>query len=210
MTDDPQTETLAAFAIACGLPDIARITQRGREPDTARYTIEFTDGRSVRVGTIKTLWSRVELSKALAVTIQRVIAPMKPAEWNEVVGALIMHGIDVEETPDESFQDTVREWLSRYADRATNGNGNSHQEAASIRAPFIRDGELHVSATEFAKYVRREYSESSIKLPELRQALSDLGYAATHISFDRGRGATKTRSSASYYRGPLLTTSNPE
>lgn len=198
--DDPdaaRAATLAAFNSLTGLHDLERITQRGRDPETARYTLHLAGDRQVRIGTIKVLWSQAELAKVLAVAIARVPQAVAAKDWRGVIGAVVSDVVEVEETPDEAFEDTVADWLGRYADRAT----NDHQEAAAHRQPFIRDGELYISATDFAQAIRRQW-DPGVKLPELRQALADLGYRTTHVSFERGRGKHKTRSSASYYHGP--------
>lgn len=213
---DPEAQraaTLAAFQALTGLHDLQTVTQRGRDPETARFTLHFAGDTTIRIGTIKVLWSQAELAKVLAVAIGRVPFAVKPNDWKAAIGALFADVVDVEETPDEAFEDTVREWLGRYADRATNGNSD-HAEAAAARAPFIKSDdhgrpELYIAATELAKYIRREYSET-VRLPELRQALADLGYRTAHVSFDRGRGATRRRSSASYYVGPPISTEAAE
>lgn len=201
---DPRAATLAAFTKLTGLPPIDRIIQRGREADTARFTIIFTDQGEVRVGTIKILWSRAELSKVLLVARGVVPEPCKPSEWTDAIGALFRHVVEVQETPDDSFQETTRDWLSTYARRAsTDVDG-----AADAREPFTKEGDLYVTANGLAKYVRREHLEQ-VKLVEIRQALTDLGFQTTKVNYSTGRGGYKTRSSAGYYHGPLTIVSSP-
>lgn len=195
---DLRRQMLDQFAVRTGLPAIQRVVQHGTEPGTARYTFEFADGREVRVGGIDILWSRASLSKVLAVTIQTVVAPLKPADWMEAVGGLVQHAVDVEERPGETFQDAVEEWLAVYLNRATSDKDG----AASMRAPFVSDNEAHLHAETFAKHIRREYSEQ-IRLPELRQALVDLGFERTTVHYQTRAGTTTKRSTASYYRAPL-------
>lgn len=196
--DEQRATVLRAFSTVTKLPALERVIQRGRDPDTARFTLQFADGTEVRVGTIKILWSRAELSKALAVAIQRVVAPMKPADWNDAIASIFKHAVDVEETPDETFEETVHDWLVTYARRAsTDANG-----AAAQREPFRRDGQLLISASSFAKYVRRD-SDEKIQLHEIRQALADLGFTTTHVNYTIRNGAGTVRSSASYYTAPL-------
>lgn len=200
-------QMLDQFAAKTGLPALDRVVQHGTEPTTARYTFEFRDGREVRVGGIDILWSRTNLSKVLAVTIQTVVAPLKPADWTEAVGGLVQHAVDVEERPGETFQDAVEEWLAVYLGRASNDKDG----AASMRVPFIHENEAHLHAETFAKHIRREYSET-IKLPELRQALVDLGFERTTVHYATKTGTTTKRSTASYYRAPLtiLDRTDPE
>lgn len=197
MTDDRdelRAEALARFSRTTGAPEIKRIRQRGRDPETARFTLELADGPEVRVGTIKTLWSQVELAKALAVACGVVIQRLKPSDWQDVLAALIALAVDVEETPGERFEDTVLEWLGSYlAGAALEVDKNG---AAAQGLPYREDGQVYVSANGLAKYVRREYAEQ-VKLPELRTALSDLGFERRTVMYQKsGR-----RSSTSYYVG---------
>lgn len=196
---------LQAFNQETGLHDLTGIGQRGRDPDTARFTLHFAGGVDVRIGTITTLWSQAELAKVLAVAIGRVPLAVKPADWRAIIGLLVAHVVDVDEAPDEAFEASVRDWLARYAERAVNGN-TDHTEAAALRAPFTKlteagENELYVSATEFATAIRRQW-DPHIKNNEIRTALSDIGYQVTHISYYHGHNGNKTRSSASYFHGP--------
>jgi hypothetical protein len=193
-----RADTLEAFAELTKIEDINRVVQRGRDPQTARYTFEFTDGREIRIGTINTLWSQTELGKVFAVTIGQVILPCKPNDWRTAIAALIAHATDVIETPDETYEATVLDWLKRYAAHAT----TDRDGAATNGAPYIDDARLHVSASDLARYVRREYSEQ-VKLHELRQALADLGFERVTIHYVRGTTDNPVRSSTSYYQAPL-------
>lgn len=191
-----RTETLAMFATLSGLGGIDRLIQRGRDPQTARFSLQMTDGRVVHVGTIATLWSQSELGKACAVALGIVPKPIKASDWRSAIGALIAYATDVIETPGESFEDTVHDWVTRYSARVA--TTNDRDGAAAIGAPFVDDGDLHISANELARYVRREYSEQ-VKLTELRQALTDLDFERVTVNYSRG----KKRSSTSYYRLPI-------
>jgi hypothetical protein len=124
--------------------------------------------------------------------------PCKPNDWRTSIGGLVRHAVDVHETPDETFEETVRDWVKTYAQRATTDQAG----AVPRREPFTRDNELYLTASSFAKYVRREYSEL-LRLPDLRQALADLGFHTTPISYDRPSGNGRDRSSVSYYHAPL-------
>lgn len=196
--DELRAATLHDFTKHTGLP-LERITQRGRDPESARYTIHLTNGTKVRVGTIKILWSQAELAKVLAVAIGLVPLAVAPKEWRALVGTLVSNVVEVEETPDEAFEETVRDWLSTYASRAT---PDQDGEAAALRQPFLRDNWLHLTAGDLAKYIKRDQGEQ-VTLTEIRQALADLGFEPVRIHYIRGRGDQATRTTASYYRAPL-------
>lgn len=189
---DRRAATLEAFATLLGLPPLARLAQRGRDPESARYTLELADGRSVRIGTIRVLWSQTELARVLAVTLGCVPPVLDRESWRNAIGALIAHAVDVDEAPGERFEDAVREWLLVYAEHAT----GDREGAAPRGLPFCDDaGVLHVAANALARYIRREFSEQ-VKLTELRQALADLGFERCNVSYAKRGG----RSSTSYYR----------
>jgi hypothetical protein len=139
--------------------------------------------------------SRAKINRVLAVTTGRLVKPCKPAEWEDAIANLIEYGTDVEETPGEAFEDTVREWATSYLAGAT----NDKEGAAAAGSPFRENGHVYIGANGLAKYVRREYSET-VKLHDLRQALTDIGFERETIYYSRGRGDQKVRSSTSYYR----------
>lgn len=200
MTDD-RARALDAFNDIIGAEGanrIAAIDQRGRDPQTARYTFTLVDGRVIRIGTIDTLWSQPQLGKAVAVTMSASLIPVDPKDWRVAIAMLVRHVIDVEETPGESLEDAVADWLERYAGHASSTDRDG---AAATGSPFIDEGHLHINASDFARYIRREYTEQ-IKLTELRQALADLGYERHAINYVRGTGHNAKRSSTSYYRAP--------
>lgn len=203
MTDDTRRQrALAAFASLVDLPPLARLTQRGRDPLNARYTLELADGRELRVGTIKTLWSQTEFYKVVAVTLGMVPYGVEQADWRKGIRALINHGTEVIETPGEAFEDTVRDWISAYAGHASSADRDG---AAASGAPFIEEGLLHIHAGGLARFVRRELIEQ-VKLPELYQGLRDLGFERRVIHYVRDqRNSSTTRTTASYYRAPLAT-----
>lgn len=200
MTNTDRTEALHDFGALTGVHDIARVIQRGRDPQTARFSFEMDDNTELRIGTIDNLWSQAQLGKVLAVTRGVVPMPCKPADWRAAIGNLIHFATDVEEHEGERFEDTVRDWLMAYSRRAS----TDREGAAAAGQPFLDGADLYVSASDFAKYLRREYSET-VKLHELRQALTDLGFERRTIMYVLGKGDTQRRSSTSYYRAPLGT-----
>jgi hypothetical protein len=187
------------FARMLDLDPITRLTQRGRDPQTAVYALEFSDGQVVRIGTIKVLWSQTEVHKVLAVALGKVPYSVEQRVWRKGIRAMVNFGCDIIETPGESFEDTVRDWVATYAQGAsTDRNG-----AAGAGMPFIEEGKLHVQAQNFAKYVRRELLEQ-VKLSELYQALRDIGFERCNVNYVReGRKMSLHRTTASYYRAPL-------
>lgn len=197
----PHRQTAAqAFSTLLELPAIDRLVQRGRDPQQARYTLHFADGSTVRIGTIQILWSQTELSKVLAVTIGRVPFAVDAKDWRAAIRALINHCTDVEETPGETFEATVAEWVRAYSSRAS----SDRDGAAPGGDPFTDAGKLYVTASSLAKFVRREYGEQ-VKLYDLRVALRDNGFEQETVHYTKntaGRGAPK-RSSTSYYSAPM-------
>lgn len=202
MSTDTKSIALGAFADLLHLPPLAGLAQRGRDPETARYTLALQDGRTVRIGTIKILWSQAELARVLAVTLGIVPPSIKADDWRNAIAALIRHVVDVEETPGETFEDAVREWAIAYGHQAT----TDRDGAARRGDPFHDDGDIHLTAGGLARYIRREYSEQ-VRLADLRQALVDVGFERITIRYDRnpkGTGDERKRSSTSYYRLALI------
>jgi hypothetical protein len=188
----------AAFSVLLDIPNITRLVQRGRDPELARYTLELADGRTIKIGTIKILWSQAELSKVLAVTVGCVPLSVDAKEWRGAIRALIIHCTDVEETPNETFEATVMDWVRAYSQRAS----SDRDGAAPTGLPFTDSGDLYITANGLAKYVRREYSEQ-VKLHDLRQALRDNQFEQDTVHYSRKVGRGTKRSSTSYYRASI-------
>lgn len=196
---DLREEATDVFCALTGLPDIERVIQRGRDPVTARFTFELADGTKINIGTIETLWSQAKLGKVMAVAAGRVVRPVKPADWRNTIGGLILHATDVEETPHEALADRALDWLEQYLSGDATGDRDG---AIPFRRPFARDGEIWVHAEHFARWLRREYSEQ-IPVADIRIALTDLGFKAARIDYDKdGDSGERKRTTARYYRAP--------
>lgn len=192
--NDKRRRALTEFANATGLPPLKRIVQRGRESESAVYTFEFEDGRKVRIGTIKVLWSLSEFSKVMSVSMTCPLPSFTPASWATLRTKLLERAIDVDETPGEAFSDIVRDWLGKYCENAT----SERNGAMAAKRPYVEDDEIRIHAVSFARDIRRQFS-ASVKEKELLGALADLGFERRTIMYERG----SKRASASYYCAPI-------
>lgn len=192
---DIKREMLDSFTAEFDLPGIDRITQLGEDAKTAVYTIHFTDGPAVRIGTIETLWSRAAVSKVLIVAIRQPVKPGKPGDWTECIGLLAQHVIDVTQADDERFEETVLDWLRDYlrAHRA-----GSRDDAAPHGLPFTEGGSTSIKLQKFLTWVNREYHQRPSQTDVLR-ALKDLGFTRKHVNYGTAAGRTTTN----YYQGDL-------
>lgn len=187
-----RSDVLGRLSRMLGMPDIAAIRQRGRDPQTAKFTIDLADGRSVRVGTINTLWSQAELGKVLSVAIGKVPARQKPGDWQDVLAGVFATVLEVEEVEGEAFEDAVAEWLGEYLE--SHAVSSDRSGACARSRPFREDGRVYVHAQDLRKYVIREFNEQ-VPLADLRQALVDLGYERETVWYQRAN----KRASKSYY-----------
>lgn len=188
-------EALLRFSRALGIPPISHIVKRGRDPDTARFTIVLEDHREIRVGTTKTFVSQAELGRVIFAAIDTYPEKVKSGDWHDLLRALgATCAITVEEVEGERFEDAVAEMLADYLD--TTALGADKPGAAAQGLPFKDNGHTYVSAQHLARYIRREHSEQ-IKTSELRQALTDLGYERETVMYQKA----KKRCSRSYYVG---------
>jgi hypothetical protein len=194
--DDTRTQALNDFVTATGSADFTRLIQRGRERD-ATYHMELTDGRTIKLGTIDTIWSQAELARTLAVTTGRVIRTIKPPKWRDLIAVLIMAATDIDDDPADNQLETTREWLRLYLARAT---PITRDQAATNRLPFTETDALHIHPEHFARFIRTEIGEN-IRLKDIRSQLHDAGYRARKITFNRD-GNRDQRTSAIYFAGP--------
>lgn len=203
-TNGHRAKILERFADDTGLR-LNRITQRGRDPEDATFTLQFANGQTVRIGGINVLWSQAKLGQVLAVTAGLVPAVVATRDWRTTITNLVAYVIEVDEHPDETFQATVADWLQQYATTAT----HDHETAPALREPFIKHHgdapHLHIHAQTFLDHIRRAHGEKP-RLAEIRTALTDLRFEPIKITYNaRGNGKDRQRSSTSYYRAPLQT-----
>lgn len=192
--EDRRKRVLAIFAKTIDTPPIAAVHQRGRDAETARFTIELQDGRKIRIGTVKTLRSQTELGSVLAVAIGSGGPMAEQKDWRKIWSLLFRDGITVQETDGENFTATVREWLAGYSSGAT----HDREGAAAGGLPFIDDDHLHVQVDNLTTYLRGKYGEVP-RRAELWSALAELGFERVAIHYTKG----DRRSSKSYYRALL-------
>lgn len=197
MSTTPRDLALAAYHDLTDTHEVTGIEQRGRDPRTARITLVAGD-RRVHLGTIESLWSHSRFSQAHAIAFGSVPQACKAAEWRDCVGALLMHVVTVVETPGEAMSDTVAEWIGYYA----TAEATQDQEGAVPHGrPFwSENGELHLTAGDLGKYVRREFAEP-VNRADLIVALTDLGYTRRTIHYRSQTGKVVSKTSKSYYVG---------
>lgn len=197
--DDKKRDVLESFAALCHLDDLVSVKQLGRDHRTARFTLCFASGRDVHVGTIDTFTSRAKLENVLMVACGAWVEEMKPAQFRKMIAAVIHHATDVEEAQDQLLAERVVDWLDEY----TRSVAKSADDAVARRLPYKDAGKLYIHAESFGRWLRREYSEA-IPSSDIRAALRDLGFTVTKVSYNAsGSGASRKRTSASYYRGTL-------
>ncbi len=193
--EERRRRALDHFSNITGLPAVDSITQRGRGVESATYTMRFCDGREVKLGTIKTLWSLTEVSRVFSTELTHPLPPdLKAAEWSTIRTRLIEFAMEVDETPGESFSDLVRDWLGAHCETA----GTDRDGAMRSGRPFIEGDDICVHVVTFARDIRRQYS-ATVKERELCGALGELGFERRTIMYKSG----SKRKSASYYVAPL-------
>lgn len=192
---------LAIFAQELEIGPIERVTQRGRDPLTAPYTIHMADAAQteVRVGTIKVLRSQPALGDVLAVKLGRMPPTIAKDLWHDLVSSVINDAVEVQEVDGESYADQVREWLLRASEKATTDRNG----ACSSELPFVQpDAQgarcFYVHVDGFVRDLDRSHSIKTTAT-EIRNALLDLGFERRTINYTRGN-ASSTRS---YWSAPL-------
>lgn len=196
--DDDRERAVRGFAIATGCPPIRRLLQRGLERDDAVLFLELDDGRTVKLGSIDRLWSQTEFHKTVSVAVIAPLALVKADSWRTLVAALLAHGRDVEEHGG-SDRETVEEWLRLYLSRSSVA---TRDQAAGGREPFVEDGDQHISADHFARFVRMQVGEQ-VKRRDLQHMLEAAGFTSTQVAYYRDEKRTQ-RAVARYMRGPEI------
>lgn len=186
--------TLTDLRQQLGVP-VEGLRQVGRDPATARFTLQLQDGSDIRLGGIPILWSQVELGKVLAVACGVVPASCKANQWRDLMAAAFVFVVDVEEHDDLSFETVLLERLQTYVQSTASA---SRDAALDEELPFRVDGEVGVKADKVAAHIRREYSDT-VDSTRLREGLATIGFQRRTLHFKRPDGK---RSTKSYYVAP--------
>lgn len=181
-----------------GIGTIEQVTQRGRDPQTAPYTLHMSAGQTVRIGTIKTLRSQPALGDVLAVTLGHMPPPIEAKLWAKMIGAVINHAVDVEETPGESHADRIRELLGIYTENAGTDRDGAMTNLAPFKTVNENGADVHVHAGDFAKWLDRQHGMKD-KPSDLYLALADVGMVRRTIHYYRAN----KRGTRSYWVAPL-------
>lgn len=201
VTADKRRDALDNLSAALEIGRIEKITQRGRDVATAPFTLHMADAdqTEVRVGPIKSLRSQPALGDVLSVRLKRMPPPIDKTLWHDLIAGIINDAVEVLDVGDESYSALVREWLTRYVERAT----HDKDSACAHEAPFIAEDhqglpDVYVHIDGFITDLDRHHSIKATHT-EIRGALLDLGFSRRTINYTKG-GKSSTRS---YWTAPM-------
>jgi len=179
---------LEKLSAVLGIP-ILRWVQHGQE--NARYSLQLSDGRWVRMGTTKDVLSPDHFRSRLYEATRVLIKTTKRKTWDNVCQCLakVVEVVENEEMTD-AYQ--TKQWIKSYLDDHPPMKEEDWQEAASISEPFIRNDMCHIHAGELHKHMRILQHEK-ITHAELCDCLKVCGYARVTVFFRYG-GERSTRS----------------
>ena len=198
--EDPATTTeavdperrkkiFAELSKRLGIP-IARWIQHGAE--NARYSLELSDGRTVRIGGVDQVLSADKFRNKVYEATGRLIPAMKRDTWDDVARCLSACKETVENAETTSGYQAML-WVGSYLSDHPLVANQEWQEAASNSQPFLKEGKIHVHAQELRKHMRVLQHETQINHTELCDALRVCGYVREDISF-RHEGEVYRRS----------------
>lgn len=172
-----KSELLGKLSLMLGVP-ISRWIQHGRE--NARYSLVMTDGRAVRIGAAGDVLNHSSFAKRMY-EAGRVINPMKGKTWMEFTRGLIV-AAEVVENEEASSSWQAEQWVKSYlSDHAA--DSRDWQDAAAGNEPFIKDGKLHISASELRKHMRVLQHEHGVDRIEVLECLRSAGFTRISTSF---------------------------
>lgn len=179
--------TMSQFSKVIGGPEVKRLIQDGIDPTNAQYRLELDDGRDVPLGGVEGLLDMRRFRAAFAVVTQHIVPNIKGDKWTQAVQALV-HAAEVHE--EDSRVAITHGWLDSYLDGALSSDKDS---ACVVNDPFEHDGEVFISASTFADWLRRIKSVR-MKDSEVCQYLHAAGFDRRGVNYTRDDGRKTQRS----------------
>jgi len=168
------------------------------------YSLRLADGREVLIGTADNLIKGGSSSVAtrLYETCDIVMSRVKQKQWETVLRGLSSIVERISAADSEPLQ-RLSEFVEMYAGEGARMYSVESPEQRSVPclscAPFVEQGSLHIHAESLLSYlaIRGSRMEKRFLTYQLRM----IGFAPTHVAFEK---ATGVRSSRSYWRRPCV------
>lgn len=184
-----EAKTMGAFNRIIGGPEIARLRQYSRDPETARFVIELADGSQVSIGTFDCIASQALFRKAYGVITGHYPASVAQKKWDTAVAGLLKAAVVLDEDED-TRRGQMRDRLLTYIESASSNDWNG---ACEMQAPFVREDGTYVALEHFAKWLRRALNERTTQT-DVAMTLRMLGFGRKTVSYVRTDGRKSSRS----------------
>jgi hypothetical protein len=194
-TVDPDN-VCALFSKVVGGPPVKELVQSNRDPKNAVVRLVLANGEEVHIGSMANLLNPDRFREAFATVTGHVMDQIKRGDWNVAVGVLLKTR-NVREVEITTSGNEVVSWLSSYSQLIT----PDHNEAATRRDPFVKDGQLWIAPRAFADYVMRHLRRRT-SVAEIEEVMSTLGFEPKMKSF-KNVETDKRTSTREYYCAPV-------
>jgi hypothetical protein len=168
-TADPD-HVCAIFSKAVQGPKIKELVQSNRDPKNAVLRLVLADGDEVHIGTMANLLNPDRFREAFATVTGHAMPVIKRPDWiiacNTLLKARVLRDVEITTSHSET-----RAFLRSYMALLT----PDHNEAATRRDPFEKDGEIWIAPRSFADYVNR-HLRRRVSVADLEESLSALGF----------------------------------
>ena len=186
----------AVFSKAVGGPNVKELVQSNRDPKNAVLRLVLANGEEVQIGNMANLLNPDRFREAFATVTGHAMPTIKRQDWitavNTLLKARVLRDVEITTTSSE-----VKSWLRAYMALLT----PDHNEAATRRDPFEKDGTLWVAPRAFADYVVRHLRRRTT-VSEIEEALSSIGFEPRLKNYKDTDREVRT-STKDYYCAPL-------
>lgn len=169
---DERQELLGTLSESLGV-QIVRFLQHGEE--NARYSLWLKDGRQVRLGSAGNIVASEQFRIKLLEATGILIKSFKKHDWDNAC-RVFMAAREVVENEETTSAYQAEQWIRGYLEQYPAADGDNWKEAAKISSAFVRDGRLHLSASELRKHMKMIQGESRVTHPELCDCLRVSGF----------------------------------
>lgn len=176
--DDNECSALDFLRRRLRLP-IASIAKLGTDLD-AEFDLKLDDDATVRLGTAGDVLMQNRARAAIAASAAKVVPRLKPAEWDQVVAAILQIAVTIDTHATTNSE--TRGWLAAFVRAAgTRVDDDDREQFADALADetasraLIANGRLYVQLGAFEAWVNHSRRES-ISASQLATRLVRLGF----------------------------------
>lgn len=177
LTPEKRADYIFVMSERMGLP-IKKFIKQGKE--NAQYSVVLQSGEEIYLGGAATILNQTQFRIKAYDLARKTMNPIASRPWLQVCD-FIQKLAEVIDDEDSKDVEMAREWLDRYVED-NRSDPHDWKDQFMRCAPFVKDGQLHVAAIEFLKFIRFGIGYRKFELNDVRRVLRMLHFKSVKMS----------------------------